>query len=72
VVGLAVPLRDWALSPRALRMLLLSVKDKGTSVVVPLNPNTWYDTNTHFTNDVQMQLGVSIFLPTSFEYRLPK
>jgi len=38
----------------------------------PLNPNTWYDQNTHFTNDVQMQVGLSFFLPTSFEYRLPK
>jgi hypothetical protein len=37
-----------------------------------LNPATWYDPNTHFTNDVQMQVGLSFFLPTSFEYRLPK
>jgi outer membrane beta-barrel protein len=38
----------------------------------PLNPATWYDPNTHFTNDVQLQVGLSLFLPTSFEYRLPK
>lgn len=38
----------------------------------PLNPATWYDPNTHFTNDVQLQFGLSFFLPTSFEYRLPK
>lgn len=38
----------------------------------PLNPSTWYDPNTHFTNDVQFQVGLSFFLPTSFEYRLPK
>ena len=38
----------------------------------PLNPSTWYDSQTHFTNDVQMQVGLSLFLPTSFEYRLPK
>jgi outer membrane beta-barrel protein len=38
----------------------------------PLNPNTWYDSGNHLTNDVQLQLGLSIFLPTSFEYRLPK
>ena len=37
-----------------------------------LNPSTWYDPNTHFTNDVQLQVGLSFFLPTSFEYRLPK
>ena len=38
----------------------------------PLNPQTWYDSSTHFTNDVQLQVGLSLFLPTSFEYRLPK
>ena len=38
----------------------------------PLNPATWYDPNTHFTNDVQLQVGLSLFLPTSFEYTLPK
>jgi outer membrane beta-barrel protein len=38
----------------------------------PLNPATWYDKDTHFTNDVQLQVGISMFLPTSFEYRLPK
>jgi len=38
----------------------------------PLNPQTWYDQDTHFTNDVQMQVGLSFLLPTSFEYRLPK
>jgi outer membrane beta-barrel protein len=37
----------------------------------PLNPQTWYQTN-QFTNDVQLQVGLSFFLPTSFEYRLPK
>jgi outer membrane beta-barrel protein len=38
----------------------------------PLNPKTWYDSGTHPTNDIQLQVGLSIFLPTSFEYRLPK
>jgi outer membrane beta-barrel protein len=38
----------------------------------PLNPQTWYDSSTHPTNDIQLQVGLSIFLPTSFEYRLPK
>jgi outer membrane beta-barrel protein len=46
----------------------LPVTDKNN----PLNPQTWYDPNTHFTNDVQLQVGLSFFLPTSFEYRLPK
>jgi outer membrane beta-barrel protein len=37
-----------------------------------VNPKTWYDPDTHFTNDIQMQVGLSMFLPTSFDYRLPK
>jgi outer membrane beta-barrel protein len=43
-----------------------------TSLQNPLNPQTWYDQGTHPTNDVQLQVGLSFFLPTSFEYRLPK
>lgn len=35
------------------------------------NPATWYGEK-QLTNAVQAQLGVSIFLPFSFEYRLPK
>jgi outer membrane beta-barrel protein len=38
----------------------------------PQDPTTWYDQNSHFTNDVQLQVGLSLFLPTSFEYALPK
>jgi outer membrane beta-barrel protein len=36
------------------------------------DPSTWYDPNSHFTNNVQAQVGVSIFIPFSFDYRLPK
>jgi outer membrane beta-barrel protein len=34
--------------------------------------NTWLSEGTDFTNNVQAQVGVSIFLPFSWEYRLPK
>lgn len=34
--------------------------------------STWYSKSTTLTNAVQAQVGVSFFLPTSFEYRLPK
>jgi len=37
----------------------------------PANPSTWFGEN-RLTNNVQAQLGVSIFLPFSWEYRLPK
>jgi len=36
------------------------------------NPDTWLQEGTSFTNNVQAQLGFSIFLPFSWEYRLPK
>ena len=35
------------------------------------DPNTW-NGETQLTNNVQAQLGVSVFLPFSWEYRLPK
>jgi outer membrane beta-barrel protein len=35
------------------------------------DPSTWYG-DTKLTNNVQAQLGVSIFLPFSWDYRLPK
>lgn len=36
------------------------------------NPDTWLADGTSFTNNVQAQLGLSIFLPFTWEYRLPK
>ena len=35
------------------------------------NSSTWYGEN-RLTNNVQAQIGVSVFLPPSWEYRLPK
>lgn len=37
----------------------------------PANKKNWTDQN-RLTNNVQAQLGVSFFLPFSFDYRLPK
>ncbi|HTA88503.1 MAG TPA: outer membrane beta-barrel domain-containing protein [Polyangiaceae bacterium] len=39
--------------------------------VVAQNPATWYG-ETSLTNNVQAQIGAAIFLPFSFDYRLPK
>jgi len=36
------------------------------------DPSTWYDPKSYFTNNVQAQVGASIFIPFSFDYRLPK
>jgi len=35
------------------------------------NPNTWYG-STSLTNNVQLSIGVAMFIPFSFDYRLPK
>ncbi len=43
----------------------------GQPVAVQQNPSNWYG-DSKLTNNVQAQVGVSIFLPFSFEYRLPK
>jgi outer membrane beta-barrel protein len=37
------------------------------------DPNTpWLDPGNYVTNNVQVQLGLSVFLPFTWEYRLPK
>ena len=48
----------------------IATADMGSGSKV--DPSTWYDKDQHFTNDVQIQVGLSMFLPTSFDYRLPK
>lgn len=37
-----------------------------------LDQSTWLEEGTEFTNNVQAQVGISIFLPFTWEYRLPK
>jgi len=36
------------------------------------DPGTWLAEDKSFTNNVQAQLGISIFLPFTWEYKLPK
>jgi outer membrane beta-barrel protein len=38
----------------------------------PQDESTWYAKDSTLTNHVQAQIGLSVFLPFSFEYRLPK
>ena len=82
-IGLRIFFNRWVAAVVEVRDLMFFDKIEATSIAPlatapatnaqsPLNPATWYDQNTHFTNDVQMQVGLSFFLPTSFEYRLPK
>jgi hypothetical protein len=36
------------------------------------NPDTWLDDDSTFTQNATIQVGLTFFLPPSFEYRLPK
>ena len=43
----------------------------GKTTAQQQDKSTWYG-NTSLTNNVQAQFGAAIFLPFSFDYRLPK
>ena len=59
-------LRDYIFNDK-----LENIKVSNTSAG-QLDKATWYADSGSLTNNVAAQLGVSVFLPTSWEYRLPK
>jgi outer membrane beta-barrel protein len=74
-IGLRIFANRWAAFTVEVRDLIYSEKIEALNIApgkAALDKATWYDTNTHITNDVQLQFGLSFLLPTSFEYRLPK
>jgi outer membrane beta-barrel protein len=73
-IGFRIFFNRWVAAILEVRDIIFFDRLENTQISVtdPTNPSTWYDQNTHFTNDVQLQVGLSFFLPTSFEYRLPK
>ncbi|NUP10083.1 MAG: outer membrane beta-barrel domain-containing protein [Polyangiaceae bacterium] len=46
------------------------VNEDGT--LAAQDPETWLASDVSWTNNVQAQLGISIFLPPTWEYKLPK
>jgi outer membrane beta-barrel protein len=58
-----IEVRDWIFNDE-LENLVVNEQE-------PLDEANWYG-DKKITNHVQLQLGVSIFIPFSFEYRLPK
>jgi outer membrane beta-barrel protein len=72
-IGLRIFFNRWFAADLEVRDYIFQDKLENTQVVLTnkADPNTWYGDN-KITNNVQAQLGVSIFLPTSWEYRLPK
>jgi outer membrane beta-barrel protein len=72
-VGLRVFFNRWLAATLEVRDYIFNDKLENTSIdeVNPADESTWFD-ETRLTNNVQAQLGISIFFPFSFEYRLPK
>lgn len=72
-IGLRIFFNRWFAAMLEVRDYIFSDKLENLSIAVnPADPSTWYDEKSYLTNAVQAQLGVSIFLPFSFDYRLPK
>jgi outer membrane beta-barrel protein len=76
-IGLRIFFNRWLAAVLEVRDIMYF--DQIENVVVQPGPaaqsaatGQWYDPNSHFTNDLQLQVGLSLFLPTSFDYALPK
>jgi outer membrane beta-barrel protein len=74
-IGLRIFFNRWFAAILEIRDYMYSEQVESTTIATSpaqqQNPNTWFGPN-EFTNDVQAQVGISIFLPASWEYRLPK
>lgn len=74
-IGLRIFFYRWLAAVMELRDYVYQEKLEnlkiGTTPSARQRQGSWYG-ETSLTNAVQAQVGISIFLPTSFEYRLPK
>lgn len=74
-IGLRVFLNRWFAVTGELRDYIYQEQLEATTVAATAagqrNENTWFG-ETQLTNNVQAQIGISVFLPFSWEYRLPK
>ena len=72
-IGLRVFLNRWFAFDLEVRDYIFIDKLENTTIVLgkEADQTTWFGEN-KLTNAVQAQVGVSIFLPFSWEYRLPK
>jgi outer membrane beta-barrel protein len=72
-IGLRIFFNRWFAAVLEVRDYIFSDRLENLSIAVdPTDESTWYDDKSYLTNAVQAQLGVSIFIPFSFDYRLPK
>jgi outer membrane beta-barrel protein len=73
-LGLRIFFNRWFAAVLEVRDYIFLDKLENTAFVQPsqvTNSANWFGEN-KLTNDVQAQIGVSIFLPFSWDYRLPK
>jgi outer membrane beta-barrel protein len=72
-LGLRIFFSRWFAADLEVRDYIFSDKIESTSVAANAqDTNTWLDKKSRLTNNVQAQLGISVFIPFSFDYRLPK
>jgi outer membrane beta-barrel protein len=72
-IGFRIFFTRWLAADLEVRDLIYQETLESLSIAQnPLDQSKWTDSNHPITNDVQLQVGLSIFLPTSFEYKLPK
>ena len=73
-IGLRIFFNRWFAAVLEVRDYAFFDKLENTSIdpLHPTDPSTWYASGTTLTNNVQAQIGVSVFLPPSWDYRLPK
>ncbi|NLN61537.1 MAG: outer membrane beta-barrel domain-containing protein [Myxococcales bacterium] len=65
-LAIALELRDY-IYPEEIESIVTYSSDEMRS-----QKDRWTDPNRKLTNNVMLQLGVSLFLPFTFEYKLPK
>jgi outer membrane beta-barrel protein len=74
-IGLRIFFNRWFAAVLEVRDYIFQDKLENTSIATTpqqqQDPGTWYGEN-KLTNNVQAQVGVSIFIPFTFDYRLPK
>lgn len=73
-IGLRIFFNRWFAANLEMRDYIFPDKLESltTNELDPNDKSDWYESKARLTNAVQAQVGVSIFLPFSFEYRLPK
>jgi outer membrane beta-barrel protein len=73
-IGIHIFFNRWFAATLEVRDYIFNDQLESTSIARGSedNPETWLDDKGQLTNGVQAQLGLAVFIPFTFEYRLPK